>query len=328
MYRQFLSNVLTVAGGCVITLAFCGDVNAFWGHSGGSSGGSWGSSGGSSWGSHGSHGSHGGLFSHWRARRAAWASHGSSGGSWGSSGGASSGGSSGGSHGSWGSSGGSSGGHGGVVPEDAGDGPVETAPEAEAPASTDAENEAQLLQANSAQLTVQVPTEAKIRVNGNETSSTGATRWYVSRSLRPGFGYAYTVEATVQRDGRPVMQTQTITLRAGQHQHLAFEFSDVQEAIAEENRSDTRLTLNVPEHATVVLGGRETFATGAVRVFATDRLNGSDKWEDYTIRVSLELGGEIVSREQSITLNAGDDKQLTFDFEKTRIAGTTDLSSR
>jgi len=323
MYRQFLSNVLTVAGGCVITLAFCGDVNAFWGDSGGSSGGSWGSSGGGSW---GSHGSHGGLFSHWRARRAAWASHGSSGGSWGSSGGASSGGSSGGSHGSWGSSGGSSG---GVVPEDAGDGPAETAPEAEAPASTDAETEAQLLQANSAQLTVQVPAEAKIRVNGNETSSTGATRWYVSRSLRPGFGYPYTVEATVQRDkGRPVVQTQTITLRAGQHQHLAFDFSDVQEAIAEENRADTRLTLNVPEHATVVLGGRETFATGAVRVFATDRLNGSDKWEDYTIRVSLELGGKIVSREQSITLNAGDDKQLTFDFEKTRIARTTDLSSR
>jgi len=35
-----------------------------------------------------------------------------------------------------------------------------------------------------------------------------------------------------------------------------------------------------------------------------------------------------VSREQTITLNAGDDKQLTFDFEKTRIAGTTELSSR
>ena len=56
-----------------------------------------------------------------------------------------------------------------------------------------------LRQSNSALLTVSVPADARVLVNGVPTRSTGDVRRYVSRNLNPGFSYTYevTTEATV-----------------------------------------------------------------------------------------------------------------------------------
>jgi uncharacterized protein (TIGR03000 family) len=331
------------------------DVNAGWWHrhgsSGGSSGswgssgssgsygssGSWGSSGSSgSWGSSGSSGgSHGGG---WAARRAArraahassgsWGSSGSSGssggsygssGSWGSSG--SSGGSSG-SSGSWGSSG-SSGGYtttndviiedGAVIEEGAA-----PATEGAAPAAEGATTEPQAMHsADSAVLTVQVPTDAKIFVNGVATTSEGAERNYVSRDLRPGFNYTYELRAEFVREGKPVTETKSVTLTAGQTARVDFEA--VKTAAAGEPLT-TVLKVNVPANAKVFLAGHETDSFGSVRELSTSRLNSGEQWENYTIRVEAEVDGRTETQEETITLAAGDNREVNFDFAAAKVA--------
>jgi uncharacterized protein (TIGR03000 family) len=77
---------------------------------------------------------------------------------------------------------------------------------------------------------------------------------------------------------------------------------------------ETMLTLNVPKDAEVYLGGNRTKATGNVRVYRTKSLKQGDAWRDYEIRVVLKSDGEPQVREQTITMNAGEKKSMTFDF--------------
>lgn len=73
-------------------------------------------------------------------------------------------------------------------------------------------------------LTIQVPEGATVYVNGYRTKSTGSTRQYVSRGLKPGLSYKYEVRAEMVRDGRLVEDTQVVYLRANNSQRLAFSF--------------------------------------------------------------------------------------------------------
>lgn len=72
-------------------------------------------------------------------------------------------------------------------------------------------------------LTVSVPPNAKVTVNGHETSSDGDRRQFMSRGLKDGFVYSYVVEATYQADGREVSESQTVKLRAGEMHEIAFQ---------------------------------------------------------------------------------------------------------
>ncbi len=349
--KQISFRVLSLAAVIALGAAGANDAQAgwhssggSWGSSGGSSGGSWGSSGGS-WGSHG-----GGLLSRIRARihawHGSWGSHGSWGyshsvsysshGSWGSSGGSSSSystyswGSSGGSssssgytYGSWGSSGGSSSSGGGyVVPYAA---PTETyyydgAPTPPAnsptpPANNDAAPEPPpaAARADAGTLMVSVPADAKVYVNGKPTTSLGSQRSYVSRGLRSGFKYAYEVRAEVVRDGRKIEEVKTVELRAGEISRLAFDLNPA-ETVA------TTLTLKVPDNAKVTLAGAETTSTGPVRTFSTTQLTEGQTWSDYLVQVTWEREGKVYTQEQTITLNAGDNRTLEFGVEGAQVA--------
>jgi uncharacterized protein (TIGR03000 family) len=74
-------------------------------------------------------------------------------------------------------------------------------------------------------LTVWVPSDAKVTVNGRETTSTGARRQFVSNGLKPGFSYKYVIKATVVQDGQVVEDTRTVVLTAGQVSAIAFDFA-------------------------------------------------------------------------------------------------------
>jgi uncharacterized protein (TIGR03000 family) len=278
-----------VAAGAVslAVLAFAGQAEAGWrwhGSSGGSSG-SWGSSGGSS---------------------GSWGSSGGSSGSWGSSGGSSSSGSS-------SSSGGSSGGYyyapaveaapvdpSGAVPM------TPATPAAPAPGETS-------IQRTDGLLSVNVPEDAKIFVNGTATSSTGAERQYVSRDLTGGYNYSYEVRAEVVRDGKTVEQVKTVNLRAGETAQVAFDFP------AEET-APTSLTVHVPADAKVYLSGNATKATGETRIFRTTGLTTGKAWDNYTVKVEVERGGRLVVQEKTITLTGGETQELSFDFETDKVA--------
>jgi uncharacterized protein (TIGR03000 family) len=77
----------------------------------------------------------------------------------------------------------------------------------------------------SAVLTVWVPYEAKVTINGRETKSIGSHRQYVSYGLQPGLSYKYVVKAQLLRDGQLLEDAQTVVLTAGQVTAVAFGFN-------------------------------------------------------------------------------------------------------
>jgi uncharacterized protein (TIGR03000 family) len=236
------------------------------------------------------------------ARRAAHASSGGSSG-YGSSGGYSSYGSSGGYSTYYGSSGGavsygSSGGSSGSVYYGASSQTTSRA------ASMVSNVEAS---ADSVYLTVAVPTEAKVFVNENPTTSTGAVRKFVSRGLQPGKSYRFQLRAELMgADGQAMVEEKTVVVTAGERQDVQFAFTENASAI------ETAVTLNVPEDAKVYLSGNETKITGSTRTFRTSRLKPGQVWDDYQIEVRH---GDSV-KQQTVRLIAGDQLQLTFDFEQ------------
>ena len=166
-------------------------------------------------------------------------------------------------------------------------------------------------------LTVSVPTEARVFVNGLPTRSTGSERRYASLGLANGHSYRYEVRAVVERGEQTQEQTRVVTLRAGRTTHLDFDFT-------QPSPVETRLTLHVPPEAQVRLSGRQTQATGPVRHFATTRIEPGQQWADYLVEVSVEQNGRTHTKQQRISLSGGDQKQLSFDFDRTELADARD----
>ncbi len=162
-------------------------------------------------------------------------------------------------------------------------------------------------------LTVNVPQDARVLVNGVATRSTGSLRRYVSRNLTPGFDYTYEVKAEVTVNGKPVVQTKTVQLRAGQQTELAFDMNSP-------TPMETSLTLHVPADAKVYLAGNQTRGSGAVRTFRTTKLADGQTWSDYVVRVVVDENGASRTKEESITLRAGEEREMTFNFNIDKVA--------
>ncbi len=163
-----------------------------------------------------------------------------------------------------------------------------------------------------AMLTVSVPKDARVFVNGVATKSLGEVRTYVSRGLSDGFKYTYEIRVETERNGKTVEEVKTVSLRAGDNTDVAFDLP--------QNDNETSLTLHVPADAKVFLGGNETSATGEVRTFSTSGLTAGQEWSNYKVRVEMVRNGEKVVREEVITLKAGDARTLRFDLDNEKVA--------
>jgi uncharacterized protein (TIGR03000 family) len=79
------------------------------------------------------------------------------------------------------------------------------------------------LASDRATLTVLVPADAKVFVNGLPTKSTGESRRFISTGLQPMAFYPYKVRAEFMFDGKLVSEEKIIQLTAGQTGSLAFD---------------------------------------------------------------------------------------------------------
>lgn len=84
---------------------------------------------------------------------------------------------------------------------------------------------------NSGLLTIYVPADTKVFINGHETRSVGSRRRYVCYGLKPGFHYEYDVHAEVlcektgflkEVERKRIRLSRTVVLSAGDKQQLAF----------------------------------------------------------------------------------------------------------
>jgi uncharacterized protein (TIGR03000 family) len=174
-------------------------------------------------------------------------------------------------------------------------------------------------------LNVSVPADAEVYVNGRRTTSSGRRRRYVARNVQPGLKYKFEVRAELVRGGEEVSETKTVALQANQTADLAFRLA----AQSGSGQVDvqpprTSLTVRVPAAAKVWLEGNATRSTGTARRFATTGLAPGQVWEDYEIRVELERDGRTRTRQQNITLKAGQSHEIRFDFAAPHVAGSTD----
>ena len=82
----------------------------------------------------------------------------------------------------------------------------------------------------------------------------------------------------------------------------------------------TALTVKVPADAKVFLAGKQTTLTGEQRKFTTTRLPLGQQWANYAIRVEVDRDGQTLAKEEKISLQAGDSREVTFDFPATTVA--------
>jgi uncharacterized protein (TIGR03000 family) len=170
---------------------------------------------------------------------------------------------------------------------------------------------AQLRSENAVELAVSVPSDAKVFVNDKLTTSTGAQRSYTTKGLDPVQRYTYSIRAEFQHNGQPISQTKTATVAVGDLARLSF---DPNEPVT------TALTVKVPADARVYLAGKETTLTGEQRKFTTTRLPFGQQWANYVVRVEVERDGQKLSKEEKVSLQAGDSREVTFEFPATTVA--------
>ncbi len=181
------------------------------------------------------------------------------------------------------------------------------------------------VEADAAMLTVTVPENAKVTVNGHETTSDGAVRQFMSRGLKTGFVYTYVVQVTFELDGEEVTESKSIKLRAGEVEDVEFSVPEVQPepasaAVRRQPNLVTVVKLNVPSDAKVRLAGNQTNGRGSVRTFRTKQLKAGQKWAGYTVHVTSNVNGQPLSLERAIDVDAGSRHELTFDFDTQTIA--------
>jgi uncharacterized protein (TIGR03000 family) len=81
-----------------------------------------------------------------------------------------------------------------------------------------------------ATISVTLPADARLTVDGVATRSTSASRLFVTPDLSVGFDYVYTLRAEVVVDGQTVAQSQRVTVRGGYMTNVPFSFSSQQVA--------------------------------------------------------------------------------------------------
>lgn len=174
-----------------------------------------------------------------------------------------------------------------------------------------------LIAPNEVHLTVNVPENAKVFVNGNPTTTEGAKRHFVSKDLLPNDTYRFEVKAVVEVDGKEVVQNKTAIISAGNGEELTFDLA------ANEDPVETVLTLNVPEGASVVLAQNSTKSDGSSRVYRTKQLRQGESWDDYKIEVTYQG----ITKEKTIRLIGGDKLELSFNFDDVNVADANKVAA-
>ncbi|MEO1993087.1 MAG: TIGR03000 domain-containing protein [Pirellulales bacterium] len=185
--------------------------------------------------------------------------------------------------------------------------------EAVSPAEKPASEDSTAVPSDGAMLTVEVPADASIFVNGVKTKATGEVRRYISRGLVAGKQYQFTVRMSLEREGVETEESRVVSLGAGEGSHLSFSQFGENQSLANETAPTTTVTLHVPADAKVWLAGNATGSSGETRQFETTMLPAGRSWKDYEIRVVSVINGQQKAVSKIIDLNAGESVEFSID---------------
>ena len=83
------------------------------------------------------------------------------------------------------------------------------------------------VEAAPARITITVPSDARVSIDGSMTVSTDTTRIFESPTLQVGKSYSYTFQAEFVRDGKEVVVTREVKVQAGTDVTVSLENSSV-----------------------------------------------------------------------------------------------------
>jgi uncharacterized protein (TIGR03000 family) len=78
------------------------------------------------------------------------------------------------------------------------------------------------LPAGTVQLSIKVPSAAKVFVNGHLTDSSGKERFFFASDLRVGYDYDFQIRVEIRPAGRLFSAARIVRVRAGQTHQLVF----------------------------------------------------------------------------------------------------------
>ncbi len=76
-----------------------------------------------------------------------------------------------------------------------------------------------------ATIQVSLPADATLTIDDARTTSTSASRTFISPELAPRKDFQYTLKATIIRDGQSLTATERVTVRAGQETAVSMPLS-------------------------------------------------------------------------------------------------------
>jgi uncharacterized protein (TIGR03000 family) len=74
-------------------------------------------------------------------------------------------------------------------------------------------------------VTVELPADARLFVNGVACPLTSERRSFLSPQLQPGQEYTYTLRAELQRNGRTLTRTRRVRVAADREVNVNFDFA-------------------------------------------------------------------------------------------------------
>jgi uncharacterized protein (TIGR03000 family) len=78
--------------------------------------------------------------------------------------------------------------------------------------------------ANEGTISILVPDNARVTINGYVTKSTGRVRRYVAQDLKPGLVYPFTIQVDVVRNGHTLTESREVRLTGGSLEAVVFNF--------------------------------------------------------------------------------------------------------
>ena len=170
--------------------------------------------------------------------------------------------------------------------------------------------------ADAAILSLVLPEEAKVYINGKLTKTTGSLRRYVSRKLSDDREYKYQLKAVLSRNGKEQVRSKLVKMRPGMNKTVRLDFENA----LSEKALTTTLSLTVPENAKVKLCGNYTNAKGRIRTFATRSIRDGNVWKDYHVSVEFERDGTTHTEERSLDMVAGETYKLVIGADESKSA--------
>jgi uncharacterized protein (TIGR03000 family) len=163
---------------------------------------------------------------------------------------------------------------------------------------------------------VKLPADAKLYADGQLTQLTSSERLFHTPTLSAGQRYQYELKVEYSREGKPVSDSKTVYVKAGERTEV--EFAD--KGKIDEKKVSSQVTVLVPSDAKLIVDQTPNELTGSKREFRTPALPQGKEFS-YTFRAEIVRDGKKEGQTQVVVFKAGESVKVDFtDLETVKTA--------